>query len=96
MLIAIAHQLGLEEEMDLLNEVRKGKSDLIDQLVVSSEVIILKVIKQYAPEREDLEKMIGTCKTVLHKLAENEINNLGRARFLRFRAWNVKQALLKM
>jgi len=96
MRIAIEDRLGLEEETDLLNAIRNGKSDLIDRLVASSEIIILKVIRQYAPESENLHKMIEIGKTALYKLAENEINNSGRERFLRFRALYIKQAVLEV
>lgn len=94
MQIAGDKQLSDQEELYLLNEIRNGNRELIDKLVESSEVVILEVIGQNQPDHENLEQVIEAAKSVLRKMAENEINSSTRERFFRFRAWYVKQAVL--
>lgn len=96
-LIAIAKtkELSDEESQKLLDEIRSGNAELIEKLVNSFEMIILKVARQIQTDM-GIEEMIETGKESLIGLAKTEVNNSGRERFFRFAAFHIRSAIFDL
>lgn len=79
-----------------LKGVRNGDESKIPAVIKNSELLVLKVISQFDKIAVSLEEMINCANESLVKLAKTELNNEGKAVYLRFCAFTIKQSLLKL
>lgn len=84
-----------KEMLKYLDAVRNGDESKIPALIKSSEVLVLKVISQFDKMAVPLEEMINCANESLIKLATKEFNNKGKAIYLRFCAFTIKQSVLE-
>lgn len=95
-LIKNIDEVAAEKEMlKYLDAVRNGDESKIPALIKSSEVLVLKVISQFNEMAVPLEEMINCANESLIKLATKEFNNKGKAIYLRFCAFTIKQSVLE-
>lgn len=78
---------------ELLDEVRSGNANCINNLVESFEPIILMTIKLSNLSHQNIQKMYEAGVDSLLELAKNELNSQDDELFYSFGAWHIFQSL---
>jgi DNA-directed RNA polymerase specialized sigma subunit len=95
-LIKSIDEVAVDEELAKhIEAIRNGDESKIEDVIKSSEVLVLKVISQFDKMAVPLEEMINCANESLIKLATKEFNNKGKAIYLRFCAFTIKQSVLE-
>jgi hypothetical protein len=96
-LIKSIDEVEVDKELaEHIEAIRNGDESKIEDVIKSSELLVLKVISQFDKIAVSLEEMINCANKSLVKLAQTELNNKGKAVYLRFSAFTIKQSILKL
>jgi|GEM_PF-5242077 len=86
-----------DQRMDyLIKEISGGNSQLIDELLVSAEEIVLKVILTMPESKYCIDDRLSHAAATLKKLVLTSANNPSRQLFERFCVFHARQSLLAL
>ena len=88
--------LSIADEEDLLLKIREGNHQAVDDLVKNSSLMICQCICKHPSNKHTIMEQFTFAQMHLKKLALSEINSTQRARYFRFEAFCVRQALIEL
>lgn len=91
----INEAIAEKEFIKCIEAIKNGNGNKISDLIIHSELIILRTIIQFDNINIPIERMIDIAKKALTKLAYNNLKNKESDVYLRFCAFIVKQSILK-